>query len=86
MRAFWLAGLMFAALAAGDDSGVPPRPKPTDYPEHETAKTAVLGAVIVPSEQVRKMLTPDIRATWWWKSRFIPKTAIRSTWTFWTFR
>jgi len=53
-------GFLFAGLAAADDSGIPPRPKPSDYPVHETAKNAVLAAAIVPPEQVRKMLTPDI--------------------------
>jgi hypothetical protein len=60
MRAFWLAGLTMAALAAGDDSGLTPRGKPSDYPVHDTAKTAIIAAAIVPPDVVRKILTPDI--------------------------
>lgn len=60
MRQFWMAGFLVAALAAGDDSGLTPRAKPSDYAVHETAKTAVIAASIVSPDMVRKILTPDI--------------------------
>src|SRR5579863_5602833 len=59
MRAMCLAGFFCLALAA-DDSGVHPRPKPTDYPVHENAKTDTLAAAIVPADQVRKMFSAEV--------------------------
>jgi len=59
MRAIWLAGFFCLALAA-DDSGVPPRPKPSDYPVHENAKADTLAAVIVPADQIRKMFSAEV--------------------------
>jgi hypothetical protein len=59
MRAFLLAGFIFASLAAGDDIGVSPKPKPSDYPVHDSVKTAMIGAAIVPPEQVKKMFSPE---------------------------
>jgi hypothetical protein len=59
MRAFGFATVLLASLAAADDTSVVPRPKPTDYPAHDSVKTAVLGASIVPPDQVKKMFSND---------------------------
>jgi len=54
------AGCMLSA----PDSGVSPRAKSSDYPVHGSVKTPagelVIGATIVPPDQVRKMFAADI--------------------------
>jgi hypothetical protein len=60
MRPKLLAGFFIAMLAAGGDSGFAPRAKPSDYPVHGSVKAAVVAAVIVPPDQVRKMFSADI--------------------------
>jgi hypothetical protein len=60
MRAFWIACTLFASLAAADDFGVPPRRLPADYPVHAGVQTATLAAVVVPSDQVKKMFSGEI--------------------------
>jgi len=60
MRAFWLAGVFVTSLAAADDSGVTPRQKPTDYPAHDSAKTAVLAAAVIPPDQVKKIFSAEV--------------------------
>jgi hypothetical protein len=60
MRAFRLPLILAASLAAADDTAVSPRPKPADYPVHESAKAAVIAASIVPPEQVKKIFSGDI--------------------------
>jgi hypothetical protein len=60
MRVLGLAVVITNLIAGGNDSGVPPRAKPSDYPVHEAAKTATLAAAIVPPDQVRKMFTDDV--------------------------
>src|ERR1039457_7027682 len=59
MRAFRLAGVLLASLAPADDTAVSPRPKPTDYPAHDSVKTAALAAAIVPPEQVKKLFSAE---------------------------
>jgi hypothetical protein len=59
MRAFQLAGVLLASLAAADDTTVSPRPTPTDYPAHDSVKTAALAAAIIPPEQVKKMFSNE---------------------------
>jgi hypothetical protein len=59
MRAFRLAGVLLASLAAAGDTAVPPRPKPADYPAHDSVKTAALAGAIVPPEQVKKMFSNE---------------------------
>jgi hypothetical protein len=59
MRAFRLAGVLLASLAAADDTVIAPRPKPTDYPAHDSVKTAVLAAAIVSPDQVKKIFSAD---------------------------
>jgi hypothetical protein len=57
---FWLLGAFLTSLAAGDDTGLPPRATPSDYPVHDNVKTAVLAAAIVPPAQVKKIFSTDI--------------------------
>lgn len=52
--------LSVAALASGDDSGVPPRRQASDYPAHETLKGAVIAAAAVPQDQAKKMFSGEI--------------------------
>ena len=59
MRAFGFATVLLASLAAADDTTVAPRPKPTDYPAHDSVKAAVLAASIVPPDQVKKIFSAD---------------------------
>jgi hypothetical protein len=60
MRRFWLAAVLLASLAAADDIGLPPRQKATDYPAHDNAKTALLAAAVVPSDQVKRIFSAEI--------------------------
>jgi hypothetical protein len=65
MRTTCLAGLFVAGLClttalAGDDSGVSPRNKPSDYPAHEDAKTAEIAAVVISSDQVKRVFSPAV--------------------------
>ncbi len=62
-RAILLAAFL-ATLAWADDSSVSPRPKPTDYPVHDSLKTAVLAAAIVPPEQVKKIFSAETAKTY----------------------
>lgn len=59
MRGFWLAAVLLTSLAA-DDTGVTPRQKASDYTAHDNAKTALLAAEVVPSDQVKKLFSADI--------------------------
>jgi hypothetical protein len=59
MRAFSLAVTLLAALAWADDAPVSPRSNPSDYPAHDSLKTAAIAATIVPSEQVKKLFSAD---------------------------
>jgi hypothetical protein len=59
LRTFRIAGVLLASLAAADDTSVAPRPKPTDYPAHDSVKTAVLAAAMVPPEQVKKIFSAE---------------------------
>jgi hypothetical protein len=59
MRAFSLAVTLLAALAWADDAPVSPRSNPTDYPAHDSLKTAAIAATIVPPEQVKKLFSAD---------------------------
>ena len=47
-------------LGIANAQGVPPRRNASDYPVHESAKTAVIAAAIVPADQVRKMFSSNI--------------------------
>lgn len=60
LTALSIAPLVFATLAAGNDSGISPRTQPSDYPVHDDAKSAVLGAAVIPPEQVKKMFSGDV--------------------------
>ena len=59
IRAFRLAGVFLACLAAADDTAVSPRSKPADYPAHDSVKTAVLAGAIGPPEQVKKLFSNE---------------------------
>ena len=60
MRWICLTASIFAALAAADDSGVPPRGKAADYPAHQAVKTAELAAVVVSPDQVKRILSVEV--------------------------
>ncbi len=51
---------LFTALTVAADSGLPPRPNSSDYPVSKPTKTAVIGAVLVPADQVKKILPPEV--------------------------
>jgi len=53
------AGLL-VTLAVADDQGVRPRPSSADYPVSRPAPSATIGAVLVPSDQVKKILPAEI--------------------------
>ncbi len=57
IHAFRLATVCLAGLASAGDTGVSPKPKPTDYPVHASAKTAELAAAIVPPDQVKSLFS-----------------------------
>jgi len=59
MCTFRLAGVCLASLAAAGDTALSPRSKPADYPVHDSAKTAILAAAILPPDQVKKMFSAD---------------------------
>jgi hypothetical protein len=63
MRALGLATFL-AILAIADDTPVSPRPTPTDYPAHDSLKTAAIAAAIVPPEQVKKIFSADTAKTY----------------------
>ena len=60
MRATCLAAIFVAMLAAGDDSGTTPRAKPSDYPAHQTVKTAELAALVLTPDQVKKIFSSEV--------------------------
>lgn len=60
MRWMCLTASIFAALAAADDSGVPPRNKPADYPTHQAVKTTELAAVLISPDQVRRIFSAEV--------------------------
>jgi hypothetical protein len=64
MRAFSLAAIFLATLAVADDTPVPPRSAPSDYPAHDSLKTASIAAAIVPPEQVRKTFSAETAKTY----------------------
>jgi len=49
-----------ASLAIGGDSGLPPRPSSTDYPVNKTSKAAAIGALLPPSDQLKKIFPDEI--------------------------
>lgn len=53
-------GVVFVWLAAGDDTGISPRPNAADYPVHDKAKTAMLAAAVVQSDQVKRLFSADV--------------------------
>jgi hypothetical protein len=56
-----LASIGFISmLAVAGDDGIPPRTNPSDYPVHESVKTATLAAGLISSQQVAKEFSPDI--------------------------
>jgi hypothetical protein len=55
-----LIPVLFAASLLADDVGIPPRPKPSDYPAHQDTKSATLAAIRVPARQIEKMFSPEI--------------------------
>jgi hypothetical protein len=57
IHAFRLATVCLAGLASAGGTGVSPKPKPTDYPVHDSAKTAILAAAIVPQDQVKNLFS-----------------------------
>ena len=59
-RSFWLAGIYLAGFASGDETGVIPRAKPSDYPAIGKTGTATLAAALVPPNRVKKVLSEDI--------------------------
>lgn len=64
MRASSLAAIFLTTLAFAGDTPVSPRPKPTDYPAHDSVKTAAIGAAIVPPDQVKKIFSADTAKTY----------------------
>jgi hypothetical protein len=56
-HALRLATVCLAGLASAGDAGISPKPKPTDYPAHDSAKTAILAAAIVPQDQVKNLFS-----------------------------
>lgn len=54
-----LASVLLASLASAGDTGVSPKPKPSDYPVHQSAKTATIAAAIVPPDRVKKIFDSD---------------------------
>jgi hypothetical protein len=63
MRGFLLSlsvATILAMLAQAADTGVPPRGASTDYPVHERAEAATIGAAVIPEDQVKKMFSPEI--------------------------
>jgi len=57
IHAFRLATVCLAGLASAGDTGLSPKPKPTDYPVHDNAKTAILAAAIVPPDHVKDLFS-----------------------------
>ncbi len=55
-----LAVRSFRSSFAPRDTGVPPRAASTDYPVHDRADAATIAAVIIPTNQVSKMFSPEI--------------------------
>jgi len=49
-----------ASLAVAADSGLQPRPSSTDYPASKTARAAAIGALLAPSDLVKKILPEEI--------------------------
>ena len=47
-------------LVHAQGQGVPPRPSPSDYPVHQSAKDATLAAAIPPTKQIERMFSADI--------------------------
>ena len=60
MRKACFAAIFALVLAAGDDSGVPPRSKPSDYPVHDDAKTAEIAAAVISSDQVKRIFSAAV--------------------------
>jgi hypothetical protein len=59
-RSFWLTGIYLASFASGDETGVIPRAKPSDYPAHEKISATTLAATVVPANRIKKMLSEEI--------------------------
>lgn len=52
--------LSVAVLATGDDTGIAPRRQASDYPAHDTLRSAVVAAAAIPQDQVKKMFSGEI--------------------------
>jgi hypothetical protein len=59
-RSFWLTGIYLASIASGDETGVSPRAKPSDYPAREKTSATTLAATVVPANRIKKMLSEEI--------------------------
>ncbi len=59
-RIFCLAAVSGLLLAAGDETGVRPRPSPSDYPAHAVAGGVTVAAAVVPKDQVSKLFATDL--------------------------
>jgi hypothetical protein len=59
MRAI-IVGFLCSLLAAAGDTGVPPRAHASDYPVHQSAKTAELAATILPVGQIERVFSAEI--------------------------
>ena len=59
---FWvlISAVLSVAATWGADTGVPPRANSGEYPVHGNARTAVIAAAIIPSDQVAKMFSSDV--------------------------
>jgi hypothetical protein len=55
-----LSGIFSGLVAAWDPAGLPPRPRPSDYPVRQSTKTATIAAAVVPPDQAGKMFSPEI--------------------------
>jgi hypothetical protein len=59
-RLFCLLAIGGLLAAAGDESGIRPRPDVSDYPAHSAAGGVTLAAALVPHDQVSKLFATDL--------------------------
>jgi hypothetical protein len=56
------AAFIFASaiLASGSSAGLKPRPSPSDYPNHESGKSATVAATLLTPDQVKSTFSTDM--------------------------
>jgi hypothetical protein len=57
---FYLTVIAGLLAAAGDETGVRPRPSPSDYAAHAVAGGVTVAAAVVPRDQVSKLFATDL--------------------------